>query len=122
MIEFVNAVYAFIDQMHLTITGLLVAVAILSLAFIFAVREAASWFFKIDDIKKDVRRVQNLILELEGEVKVMQELVSQAKRLNQTEETTIDEQARLVRVRPHRGADQLPAVPSEKPASFPINH
>jgi hypothetical protein len=117
MLETIHAAYALIDQLHLTMTGIVAGCAVLTLAFLFAVREAAAWFFKVDDVKRDVRRVKDLVLELEGEIKVLQELLSQAKRMN-AGEPAIAEEARLVKVRSTIDVKK----PKAKSGGFPITH
>lgn len=79
MIEIIESLYRFLEQLHLSVTGLVVAAAIFVLAFLFAVREAASWFFKIDDLKRDIGRLHEISLQLESELKLVQGLVIRMK-------------------------------------------
>jgi len=60
-LKFINRAYGFFDQHDLSVSGLLVVGTILALAFLFAVREAAGWFFKIHDLKREIRALQTLV-------------------------------------------------------------
>lgn len=119
MLEAIRSTYDLIDQLHLTMTGLIAIVVVLAIAFLFAVREAASWFFKVDDIKRDVRKVQNLVLELEGEMKVLQELLANAKKSARSD-SPVEEEARLVAIR--APAPEPKAAGEKNSGSFPIVH
>jgi outer membrane murein-binding lipoprotein Lpp len=77
ILELIRNAYSVLDQF--SITGLIVVSVAFTLAFLFAIREAASWFLKIDDVKSDVRKLSDVILHLEGEVRALQGLISQAK-------------------------------------------
>lgn len=79
MLEAIQNAYALLDQMQISVTGLIVAAVVFSLAFLFAVREAAAWFFKIDDLKRDVRRLRKNTQHLEGEIKLLQTLILKMK-------------------------------------------
>lgn len=46
--------------------------AVVTIAFLFAMRELAAWFFKIDDLKRDIRSLEVGISRLEGEIKALQ--------------------------------------------------
>ena len=69
--------YALFDSLNLSVTALVGIGLALGVVFIFAAREAASWFFKIDDLKKDVKKVSQLIVDMEAEVRLLQGLLSQ---------------------------------------------
>lgn len=51
---------------------LLAIAAVVTIAFLFAMRELAAWFFKIDDLKRDIRSLEVGIARLEGEIKSLQ--------------------------------------------------
>ena len=69
------------DSLNLSVTALVVIGLVLAVVFIFAAREAASWFFKIDDLKKDVKKVSQLVVDMEAEVRMLQGLLSQNVKL-----------------------------------------
>ena len=69
--------YKMFDQLNLSVTSLVVIGVVLSLMFLFAAREAAAWFFKVDDVKKDVRKLRQLVIDLEGEMRSLQGLLNQ---------------------------------------------
>jgi hypothetical protein len=69
------------DSLNLSVTALVVIGLVLAIVFIFAAREAASWFFKIDDLKKDVKKVGQLVVDMEAEVRLLQGLLSQNVKL-----------------------------------------
>jgi hypothetical protein len=73
--------YTMFDSLNLSVTALVAIGLVLGLVFIFAAREAASWFFKIDDLKKDVKKVSQLIVDMEAEVRMLQGLLSQNVKL-----------------------------------------
>lgn len=73
--------YTMFDSLNLSVTALVVIGLVLSIVFIFAAREAASWFFKIDDLKKDVKKVGQLVVDMEAEVRLLQGLLSQTVKL-----------------------------------------
>lgn len=79
LIQMAQNAYNLLEQFHISLTGLLVAALVFALAFIFAVREAASWFFKVDDVKRDIRRLHEITAQLEGEIKALQTLLIQTK-------------------------------------------
>lgn len=78
MLEALQNVYAIFEQYQISMTGLLIAAAVFSVALLFAVREAASWFFKIDDLKHDLGRLQKLTSQLENEIHSLRNLLSKS--------------------------------------------
>ncbi|HVK61993.1 MAG TPA: hypothetical protein VM432_10600 [Bdellovibrionales bacterium] len=89
--DIVQRTYAFFDQLGLSITGLLIVGALFALALIFAVREAATWFFKIDDVKKDLRRVRDSLNEIEGELRALQTIMAKNReRFEKSEDDLVD--------------------------------
>ena len=73
--------YAMFDSLELSVTSLVVAGLVLTLVFLFALREAATWFFKINDIKNDVRKLRQLVIDMEGEVRMLNGLLAQNVKL-----------------------------------------
>jgi uncharacterized membrane protein len=80
MLDAIRSAYAIFEQLNISITGLLVIMLILALAFLFAVREAATWFFKVDDLKRDIHSLREVTAQLEGEIRALHNLIGQAKQ------------------------------------------
>ncbi len=108
MLEMLRNVYALVEQV--SVTALIVASVVFTLAFLFAVREAASWFFKIDDIKRDVRKLHEVVVELEAEVRTLQSYLAQAKEPLKAVVNVASESAAAT------------PTPIEKKPAFPITH
>ncbi|MES2854350.1 MAG: hypothetical protein V4692_00725 [Bdellovibrionota bacterium] len=70
--DIVQRIYSLLDQAGLSVAGFLIVGALFSLALLFGFREAVTWFFKIDDIKKDLRRIRDSLNEVEGELRTLQ--------------------------------------------------
>lgn len=79
--KFVTDAYTMFDSLNLSVTALAVIGFVLALVCLFALREAAAWFFKIDDLKKDVKKVSQLVVDMEAEVRSLQALLSQNVQL-----------------------------------------
>ena len=75
--KIITDAYKMFDQLNLSVTSLVVIGIVLSLLFLFAAREAAAWFFKVDDVKRDVRKLRQLVIDLEGEMRSLQGLLNQ---------------------------------------------
>ena len=91
---------------------------------LFALREAASWFFKIDDIKKDVRKLRGLVVDMEAEVRLLQSLLSQNLKLA-TDRSGVDAITENVAAanRPAPIAAQKEKAPEAAPSfKFPVSH
>jgi hypothetical protein len=71
----IQNIYGLIDQFNLSVSALLAALVVFALALLFAVREMATWFFKVNDLKRDLARLHEITLQLEGELKLVQNLV-----------------------------------------------
>jgi hypothetical protein len=102
LLDFIKNAYDTFEQYHVSITALIAVTLVLFIAFLFAMREAAAWFFKIDDIKRDIRKLHDLTVELESEVRTLQDIVAngpQASSPNTQAKTT-----------------------TNKSVSFPFNH
>jgi hypothetical protein len=106
LLDFIKNAYDTFEQYHISVTALIVATLVLFITLLFAMREAASWFFKIDDIKRDVRKLHALTVELEAELRLIQDLVLKGP--------------------PKEQSATAPSLTSPsktaKPASFPFNH
>lgn len=93
-IQAIQNIYAFMDKMDVT-PGFLIGLALLlSLAGLFAVREAAAWFFKVEDLRTDIDRLHDIAVKLEGEIRVVQKLVSQ-NQANENRPGQIQQQAEV---------------------------
>lgn len=73
--ELLEAAYGWLDAAGISLETLLVASIVFLIAMLFASREAASWFLKTHDIKKDVARLEELTLELQGDVRALEVLI-----------------------------------------------
>lgn len=138
MVDIIQNAYNVFEQLHLSVTGLLVASIVFALAFLFAVREAASWFFKVDDVKRDIRRLHEVTTQLEGEIKVVQTLLAQIREpLEQrsSKATAVEPVPVLVvekaASKNEKAAESNPAAPADetqlnraqnKASGFPIVH
>ena len=109
-LETVRKTYEIFDSLNLSVTGLLVLGVVLALGFLFAIREAAAWFFKVDDLKRDVRRLQELVLAIEGEVRVLQNVMAHGR----------EAQAASTAQAMTLGAEKKPEA--KVAAGFPISH
>lgn len=72
VLKFIQTAYQTIDKLQLSLPMLAVIALVITLAFLFAMREIAAWFFKIDDLKKDIRSLEVGISRLEAEIKALQ--------------------------------------------------
>lgn len=79
MIETIRGIYEVFDQLNLSVWGVLGIAFVLFVAFLFAVREAASWFFKVDDLKRDIQDLREVSQELRAELHTLQSLIQQLK-------------------------------------------
>lgn len=73
VLNFIQSAYQTIDRLHLSMEMLAVITLVVLVAFLFALREVAAWFFKIDDLKKDIRSLEAGISRLESELKALNE-------------------------------------------------
>lgn len=103
-LNFIQISYQTIDRLNLSMEMLAVIAVVVTIAFLLAMRELAAWFFKIDDLKRDIRSLEVGISRLEGEIKALQ-----SKDSNPFGEPTAMAAPHLVVER--RRAEQ-----------FPINH
>lgn len=105
MLEAIKSTYAIFEQYHISMTGLMVIAILLALAFLFSVREAAAWFFKIDDLKRDIQRLRLISNQLESEIRSLQTLVDQNRPMPKVENARIET-----------------ASAASRPGSFSIHH
>jgi|GEM_PF-6348064 len=86
--KFLSDAYEMFDSLNLSVTALVVIGLVFAAIFLVAAREAASWFFKIDDLKKDIKKVNQLVVDMEAEVRLLQGLLSQNMKLASPEAPT----------------------------------
>ncbi len=113
--------YAMFDSLQLSVTSLVLIGILLTVVFLFAIRQAATWFFKIDDIKSDVRKLRQLVVDLEGEVRLLQGLLTQNVRLASDRAAVDFEIAKPVPLT--RPTLQKEKAPEQAPTiKFPVTH
>lgn len=119
VVKAIGDAYAFFDSLQISVTAMVIALVIVSFGFFFALREAATWFLKIDDLKSDVRRLRDLVLQMEGEVRVLQSLLSNdsAPRPKVAEEKPQLPKKETAAIQPAAVSELAKA-----PKAFPINH
>lgn len=115
--EWINQVYAFIGQTNLSVTGIIAAAVIFCLALLFAVREAASWFFKVDDVKRDVKKLHKLTLDLESEIRSLHALIEAAQA-----NAKAHDPLKPAMSPPLAPLNVNPVPEAPKSPTFPINH
>ncbi len=118
MIEAIQQAYEFFERMNISVTSLIVISLILSLTFLFAIREAASWFFKVDQLKRDLKRLKLSTAQLEGEIRSLRVLLTQSK---QNSLSVVSPAGASVAPLDQK-QEGAPVKPSAPPASFPIVH
>ncbi len=78
-IQALQSFYGFMDGLGIS-PGLLIGLAaLLALAGLLAVREAAAWFFKIDELRRNIDRLCDAASRLESEVRVVRDLVKTSR-------------------------------------------
>jgi hypothetical protein len=112
--ERIGEIYNTFDRLNISVEMLLVITVLLLTATLFAAREAAAWFFKVDDVKRDVRRLTDLTRELEAEIKGLR--VSLEKGRPATISEIVEAETLPAEVPPQK--ETSPA----KAGSFPIVH
>ena len=75
MVDLLETAYQILDAYRISLPMLLGGAFLLSIAFVFASREAASWFLKTHDLKKDIARVEEAMFQLKGEIRSLQDLL-----------------------------------------------
>jgi hypothetical protein len=70
-LQYVQAAYSFLDRFHMSPRLLLGIAAILLLTAFLAVREAVTWFLKIETLKKDIRRLHSISARLDEELRAV---------------------------------------------------
>jgi hypothetical protein len=76
MLDLIQNAYAFFDSLQVSVTGLVALMVVLILSFLFALREAASWFFKVNDLRREIARIREINLQLESEVRLIHNLIA----------------------------------------------
>lgn len=117
VLKYISDAYSLLEQLNLSVAGVAVLALGLTLALMFAVRELAAWFFKVDDIKRDIRSLRELNTQLEGEIRALQTLVSNLI----AQESQTGSEVRSTSQITSQITSQRPEPSSESP-SFPIVH
>jgi hypothetical protein len=107
--------YGFVQRLQVSPGFLLGLAVLLAIAGLLALREAAAWFFKVEDLKRDLARLQETAAQLEGEIRVVQGLMKQAMNVETTDVKVQDDGAVLP-------APTLETQLPERSPSFPIQH
>jgi len=121
MLEAIRNAYTVFEQLNISVTGVIVLAVILALAFLFAVREAATWFFKVYEVKKDVLRLREVTVQLEAEIRTLHTLISQVQTKTQPSFVAPPPAPQAVTA---VSAPVEPSIPTKKPlpSQFPIVH
>jgi hypothetical protein len=123
--EWINQVYAFIGHWNLSVTALAAAAVIFGLALLFAVREAASWFFKVDHVRRDIKKLHKIHLDLESEVRSLHTLIEAAQantRANSHMTPAMSPPLAPLATTTLAGAPAPEKSESSKSGNFPIQH
>lgn len=121
VVKAIGDAYAFFDSLQVSVTAMVVALVIVSFGFFFALREAATWFLKIDDLKSDVRGLRDLVLQMEGEVRVLQSLLTADTTPTTTTVTPIEKPQLPKKETAAVEAAALSEI-TNAPKAFPITH
>jgi hypothetical protein len=70
--------YNWVQSLQVSSGFLLGLAALFAIAGMLALREAAAWFFKVEDLKKDIARLQDTAALLESEIRLVQTLMREA--------------------------------------------
>lgn len=108
----IQSAYSVFESYNLSVTTLIVLALIFALAFLFSVREAAAWFFKIDDLKRELKRLNESALHLEAEIAALKEIVSQARHTEPPLTAVVNE----------KKGEQPKSSPQSNAGGFPIVH
>ena len=84
----------------------------------FAARELLGWFFKIDDLKKDLARLHELSQNLESEMRTLHAVIYKDRQVTGPAPTVVVPPAE----NRETGPTQLARKAAEKSAAFPITH
>jgi hypothetical protein len=72
ILQFIQSAYQTFDRLNLSLEMLAGIALVVTIAFMFALREIAAWFFKIDDLKRDIRSLEESVGRLEAEIRNVQ--------------------------------------------------
>jgi hypothetical protein len=112
--------YNWVQSLQVSSGFLLGLAALFAIAGMLALREAAAWFFKVEDLKKDIARLQDTAAVLESEIRLVQSLMREATdrqlTLNQSTAST------AVTTTTPAGPVALNKTETETTPQFPINH
>lgn len=107
----IQSAYSVFESYNLSVTTLIVLTLVFSLAFLFSVREAAAWFFKIDDLKKELKRLNASALQIEAEIAILKEILNQARDSESQLNTALNEKkGEQPKSSPHASANGFPIV------------
>lgn len=73
--DWLESIYGWLEAVHVSPSALAGATLFLSLAFLLALREAAAWFLKTHDLKRDLARLEELSLQLEGQIRSVRDSI-----------------------------------------------
>lgn len=119
--KLLNDAYTMFDSLQLSVTSLVVAGLLITVVLLFALREAASWFFKIDDVKKDIRKLRQVVVDMEAEVRLLQGLLTQNTKLA-SERAVVDRPVAAPMAAPKEKAPSTSAEAPSQPLKFPVTH
>ncbi len=115
-LETLHRLYAFYDQFNLSMTAWIAIAVICLVAMLFAARELLGWFFKIDDLKKDLARLHELSQNLESEMRTLQAVIYKDRQVTGPTAAAASVPSADV------GPTLLAIKATEKSAAFPITH
>ncbi len=110
--------YNWIQTLQVSSGFLLGLAALFAIAGMLALREAAAWFFKVEDLKKDIARLQDTAALLESEVRLVQSLMREATN----RQNSVANQPAAVSGTEPAGPVALSKPEPETAPQFPFNH
>lgn len=116
--DWIQQISATIAHFNLSMTAVAGIAFVLFIALLFALREAASWFFKIDDLKRELRKMNRMVIDLESEVRALHGLIESSKG---REHTSIHTPSMSPPLSPPLSSLNE-KTPTEKSVAFPISH
>jgi hypothetical protein len=105
LVQIVQETYAFYERLEVSPGFLIGVAALFAVAGLLALREAAAWFFKVEDIKRDIARLQETAQQLEAEIRIAQNLIQKKmtgagfpKTLEDSHQAPFEETPNLARI------------------------
>ncbi len=74
----IQSAYGVFESLNLSVTTLILLAFAFVLAFLLSVREAITWFFKIDSLRKELKRMKESVDRLQSDVTIIKEYVRHA--------------------------------------------